>query len=132
MISATPFLMFTGRAREAMEFYVSLVPDSRIESVELFGEGGPGVPGTVMRGSFTLAGRDFMASDSPPVHDFGFTPSISVFLTCDTPEQVDSLVEGLSDGGAVLMPLDAYPFSSRFAWVQDRYGVSWQISVPLS
>lgn len=114
-----------------MEFYVSLLPDSRIDSLTRFGEDGPGVPGSVMMGRFTLAGREFFAADSPPVHDFGFTPSISIFLTCDSVSQVDAVVERLSEGGSVLMPLDTYPFSPRFAWVQDRYGVSWQVSVPL-
>lgn len=69
-----------------------------------------------------------MCMDSPIKHEFTFTPAISLFVTCETESEIDELFEKLSQGGGVLMPLDSYPFSKKFAWVADRYGVSWQLS----
>ena len=126
-----PFLMFEGRAEEAMRFYVSAVPNSRIERLERYGPGERGPEGSVKLAHFTLNGREFMCIDSPASHGFTFTPSISFFLTCDTPEEVDEIFGKLSEGGGVLMPLDAYPFSPRFGWCNDRFGVSWQVTVPV-
>ena len=77
-----------------------------------------------------LPGLEIMANDSPPVHDFDFTPSTSTFLTVESAETVDALAVALSPGGKLLMPADDYGFSRRFAWVQDRFGVSWQINCP--
>ncbi|WP_309086353.1 VOC family protein [Chelativorans sp.] len=126
----TPFLMFQGgRAEEAMRFYVSAIPNSRIEQIERYGPGEDGPEGTVKQALFTLNGRAFMCFDSPVSHAFTFTPSISLFTTCDSPEEVDEVYGKLSEGGEVLMPLDTYPFSPRFAWIADRFGVSWQITV---
>ena len=85
----------------------------------------------MLRARFTLAGREHMCIDSPVQHAFAFTPSMSLFVTCEDEGQVDGLFAKLSDGGKVLMPLDAYPFARRFAWVADKYGVSWQLIWPL-
>ena len=76
----------------------------------------------------SIAGLEIMANDSPPVHDFDFTPSSSTFLTVEGPDQVDALAAALGEGGKALMPPDDYGFSRRFAWVQDHFGVSWQIN----
>jgi len=126
-----PFLMFEGRAEEAMRFYVSVVANSRIDRVERYGPGEQGAEGSVKLAHFTLNGRAFMCMDSPVSHGFTFTPSISFFITCDTPEEVDEIFGKLSEGGGVLMPLDSYPFSPRFGWCNDRFGVSWQVTVPV-
>lgn len=126
----TPFLMFTGRAEEAMTFYTSLLPDSRIESLERIGPGEDGPEGGVRLATFTLGGRRYMCIDSPPVHDFTFTPSISLFVTSEDEAEVDRLYEALVADGEVLMPLQAYPFATKFAWINDRFGVSWQLSLP--
>src|SRR3712207_9218650 len=87
---------------------------------------------TLFRSSatFSIAGQVFRCFDSPPVHDFTFTPSFSVFVDVESAEELDRLFAGLSDGGKVLMPLDAYDFSRRFGWVVDRFGVSWQLNLP--
>lgn len=122
--------MFIGDAEEAMRFYVSLFGDGRIDHIEYFGAGEEGEEGKVRKGSFHLAGQDLLCFDSPPVHAFSFTPSISLFVTCDSAAEVDALFGWLSEGGGVLMPLGSYPFSQRFGWVQDRFGVSWQMSLP--
>lgn len=126
----TPFLMFTGQAEAAMDLYVSLFPQARIVSIERFGPGDTGAEGTIKRALFEVGGRTVMCFDSPPVHAFGFTPSISLFVECDDEAQQLHLVEGLAEGGKTLMPLDHYGFSRRFAWVEDRYGVSWQLNLP--
>jgi predicted 3-demethylubiquinone-9 3-methyltransferase (glyoxalase superfamily) len=114
-------LMFQdGRAREAAEWYVSLVPGSRAERVTDNGAGGATV-------YFTLAGRGFIAFDSPTRHDFDFTPSMSIFVRCDDEAEVRLLFDQIASDGDVKMPLDDYGFSSCFGWATDRYGVSWQI-----
>ena len=126
--SITPFLMFTGRAEEAMRFYVSLFADGRIESVERYGPEEPEREGTVVLARFVIAGQRVLCIDSPAVHPFGFTPAVSLFVELDAVEEVDRLFAALSEGGEVMMPLDAYPFSRRYAWLSDRFGVSWQLS----
>lgn len=128
--TVTPFLMFTGRAEEAMTFYTSLLPDSRITSLEHRGPDEEAPEGTVRVATFTLGGRPFMCIDSPPVHDFDFTPSMSLFVTCRDEAEVGRLYEALVADGAVMMPLQAYPFAAKFAWISDRFGVSWQLSLP--
>lgn len=125
------FLMFEGRAEEAMNLYVSIFPDAEIRSIVRYGENDP-QPGAVQVAVFALAGQELMCIDSSVKHAFTFTPATSLFVTCDTPAQVDEIFARLSEGGTVLMPLDTYPFSQRFAWLNDRFGVSWQLSVPLS
>lgn len=126
----TPFLMFYGQAEEAMDFYVSLFDGSAVESVARYGPEEPGREGTVMHAVFSLGGRRFMCIDSPPVHDFGFTPAISLHVACASEEEVDRLFGRLAEGGEVLMELGEYPFSRRYGWVQDRFGVSWQLALP--
>jgi len=114
-------LMFQdGRAREAAEWYVSLVPGSQIERVV-----DNGTAGTTVH--FALADREFIAFDSPIRHEFDFTPSMSIFVRCDDADQVRLLFDQIAVDGAVLMPVDDYGFSSCFGWTTDRYGVSWQI-----
>jgi predicted 3-demethylubiquinone-9 3-methyltransferase (glyoxalase superfamily) len=116
-------LMFQdGRAREAAEWYVGLVPGSRIERVV-----DNGAEWTTVY--FELAGRGFIAFDSPIGHGFDFTPSTSIFVRCDDEAQVRSLVDRFAEGGNVLMPVGDYGFSSCFGWATDRYGVSWQVGV---
>jgi predicted 3-demethylubiquinone-9 3-methyltransferase (glyoxalase superfamily) len=120
-VNVLTHLMFQdGRAREAAEWYVSLVPGSQTERVVDNGEGGVTV-------YFTLAGRGFIAFDSPTRHGFDFTPSMSIFVRCDGEEQVRLLFDEIASDGAVLMPVDDYGFSSCFGWATDQYGVSWQI-----
>ncbi len=116
-------LMFQdGLAHEAVARYVAIVPDSRIDE-----KVGPDGTGQAIR--FTLAGRPFLAFDSRPMHDFGFTPATSIYLECDSREQVDEIFEQLADGGAELMPRGEYPFSPWYGWCVDRSGVSWQVGV---
>ncbi|HVY58378.1 MAG TPA: VOC family protein [Xanthobacteraceae bacterium] len=124
-----PFLMFEGKAEEAMRFYVSLLPDSQIVDIVRYGPGQAGAEGSVMKATFLLAGQLVMCIDSPVKHGFTFTPAFSFFIACESEEEIRRLFAALSDGGAALMPLGEYGFSRRFAWVNDRYGVSWQLNL---
>ena len=120
-------LMFTGQAEEAIGFYADLFDDSGVESVEYYGDDVPGMAGQVVHARVRVAGQLVLAMDSAPVHDFTFTPSTSFFVSCDGDSEVDRLFGALSVGGSVLMALDTYPFAKRYAWVNDRFGVSWQL-----
>ncbi|MFB4268687.1 VOC family protein [Nonomuraea sp. GTA35] len=129
-MKVTTFLMFqNGDAEEAMNFYVSLFDDGKVVAVERFGPGEPGPEGTVKHALFTLAGREYMCIDSVPKHDFTFTPSMSLFVDCDSEEQIQRLYDALGEGRQALMPLGSYGFSTKFGWVNDRFGVSWQLSL---
>lgn len=122
-------LMFVGAAEEAISFYVTLFADSGITAIERYGPGEIGAEGSVKLASFTLAGREFHAIDSPPVHNFTFTPSMSLFVECESEAELDAAFAKLADGGTVLMPIGQYGFSTRFGWLADRFGVSWQLNL---
>ncbi|MGE7766061.1 VOC family protein [Peribacillus sp. NPDC096540] len=130
MTKVTPFLMFQGNAKEAMNYYTSLIEESEITSMTRYGANEAGAEGSVMRASFTLKGQELMCIDSNIKHEFTFTPSFSLFITCDTEEEIDRIYESLTDGGEVLMPLADYSFSQKFGWVADKFGVSWQLTLP--
>lgn len=115
MQKITPFLWFDNQAEEAMNFYVSLFKNSKILMLRRYGKEGPGPEGTVMTGTFQLEGQEFMALNGGP--HFSFTPAISLFVSCKTQEEVDELWDKLSAGGA----------PNQCGWVQDKFGLSWQI-----
>jgi predicted 3-demethylubiquinone-9 3-methyltransferase (glyoxalase superfamily) len=115
MQKITPFLWFDGKAEEAMHFYVSVFKNSKIVTVTRSGEGGPGSKGTVMSGTFQLDGQEFHALNGGP--RFTFTPAISLFVNCETQQEVDELWEKLSEGGE----------KSRCGWLKDKFGLSWQV-----
>lgn len=121
--------MFVGRAEEAMNFYISIFPDAKITEIKRYGKGGAGPENTIERARFTLGEQSFFCIDSPIEHVFSFTPSISFFVTCETVETIDRVFAALKEGGSELMPLTEYPFSKRFGWVADKFGVSWQVSL---
>lgn len=83
-----------------------------------------------MQAVFSLKGQEFMCIDSNIKHEFTFTPPFSIFLTCETEEEITYLYENLSDGGGALMSLGDYSFSKRFGWIVDKFGVSWQLNLP--
>lgn len=129
MQEITPFLMFSGQAEEAIDFYTSLFDDSKILSITRYGPDEAGTEGTVMHAIFSLNGHKFMCIDSSVEHDFSFTPALSLYVTCSTEDEIDRLYDQLSPGGQVRMPLAPYPFSQKFTWLDDRFGVSWQLSL---
>jgi predicted 3-demethylubiquinone-9 3-methyltransferase (glyoxalase superfamily) len=110
-----PFLWFDDRAEEAMNFYVSIFRNSRIVGVSRYGDAGPGPRGAVMVASFQLEGQDFLALNGGP--QFTFSPAISLFVNCETQDEVDDLWKRLSAGGE----------TNQCGWLRDKFGVSWQI-----
>jgi predicted 3-demethylubiquinone-9 3-methyltransferase (glyoxalase superfamily) len=125
----TTFLMFTGQAEAAMKLYTSLFKQSAIVNITRYGANDTGAEGTVRHATFTLNGQEFMCIDSSDVHAFTFTPSISLYIRCETEDEIDRVFAALSAGGQVLMPLEQYPFSRKFGWLSDKFGVSWQLSL---
>jgi predicted 3-demethylubiquinone-9 3-methyltransferase (glyoxalase superfamily) len=111
----TTFLTYDGRAEEAVDFYSSIFDDSRIVSTTRYGPGGPGPEGSLMSATFELAGQEFMALNGGP--SFSFSQGISLFVDCETQEEVDELWERLSEGGE----------PGPCGWLTDRFGVSWQV-----
>ncbi len=131
MEKVIPFLMFQdGKAEEAMSFYTSLIEDSEITSIARYGANEAGEEGTVFQATFSLKGQEFFCIDSHVKHQFSFTPSFSIYVTCDSEEELDNLFQKLSEGGQALMPLGNYGFSKKFGWLNDRFGVSWQLTLP--
>ena len=130
MTRVRPFLMFTGQAEEAMRFYVATIPNSSVTDIAHYGAESGDRAGQVSRAAFVLAGQEVICFDSPPVHDFTFTPSISMFVDCVDEAEIDRLYAALSEDGQVMMPLGAYGFSQKFGWTADRFGVSWQLNLP--
>ncbi|HLR15999.1 MAG TPA: VOC family protein [Bacillota bacterium] len=131
MQKVMPFLMFQdGKAEEAMKFYTSLIEDSEITNIIRYGASESGEEGTVMQAYFTLKGQQFMCIDSNVKHEFSFTPSFSIYVTCEIEQEIDLLYQKLSEGGQALMPLDDYGFSKKFGWLNDCFGVSWQLNLP--
>jgi predicted 3-demethylubiquinone-9 3-methyltransferase (glyoxalase superfamily) len=129
--SVTPFLMFTGKAEEAMNLYVSLFGDSKIDKIDRYGSDGPGAEGTVKEATFELCGRTFACADSPSDHaSFEFSPAMSLFVDVADEAEIERAFAGLSEGGKVIMPLNTYPFARKFAWLTDRFGLTWQLMLP--
>jgi predicted 3-demethylubiquinone-9 3-methyltransferase (glyoxalase superfamily) len=122
MRGITPHLWFDKEAVEAAEFYADSFPDAKVTNVSVIKDTPSGDCDVV---SFELLGQPFQAISAGPL--FRFTPAISFLVRCATTDEVDSLWSKLSGGGTPLMPLDSYPFSERFGWTNDRYGLSWQV-----
>ena len=111
----TTFLTFAGRAEEAVAFYTSIFDNSKVLSTTNYGEAGPGEPGSLMSASFELDGQEFYALNGGP--SFTFSQGISLFIDCETQDEVDRYWEKLSDGGE----------PGPCGWLTDRFGVSWQV-----
>ena len=127
MQKITPFLWFNTEAEEAARFYTSLFRNSGIGTVRRYGDAGPGPKGSVMTLSFRLDGLELMALNGGPM--FTFTPALSFFVSLESEKEIDALWDNLSKNGKVLMELGRYPFSGKFGWVQDRFGLSWQVNL---
>jgi predicted 3-demethylubiquinone-9 3-methyltransferase (glyoxalase superfamily) len=125
----TPNLWFDRQAEEAASLYTSTFHNSRVVSVTRAGKAGfeiHGLPeGTAMTVEFVIEGQRFIAINGGPL--FKFTPAVSFLVACSTKDEVDAVWKRLSEGGTALMELGQYPFSERYGWMQDRYGLSWQV-----
>lgn len=125
----TPNLWFDDDAEAAVDFYTDIFGRSTIGAISRYDEAAAeasGQPvGSVLTGEFELEGHRFVALNGGPL--FSFTPALSFIVNCSTMDEVDELWAQLSNGGEALMPLDSYPFSDRYGWTADEYGVSWQL-----
>lgn len=128
-LSVSTHLMFYGAASEAMELYQSLFDEFMIQEILPYGDSDGEMSGKIKIAKVKFADQDLIIIDSPPVHDFTFTPAMSLFVDFDDTADLDHAFEVLSSGGVVFMPLDNYGFSPKFGWVQDRFGVSWQLNL---
>lgn len=127
MEKITPFLWFSEQAEEAASLYTSIFKNGKLGKVTRFGKDMPGPEGKAMTVEFEIAGMEFTALNGGP--QFSFTPANSFFVNCQTAEEIDTLWKHLSKDGSVLMEFGKYPFSEKFGWVNDRYGVSWQLNL---
>ncbi len=117
------FLMFNGKAEEAINHYISIFESSDIINMVHYEDG------SVLHCTFTLKGQKLMAIDNINKNDIPFTPAISLFVTCDTEAEIDTVFGKLAQDGQVLVPLGPTPVSEKFGWVADKYGVSWQLNL---
>ncbi len=115
MQKITTFLWFNDNAEEAVNFYMSVFPDSKLGAVSRYGDAGPGPKGSVLVANFELFGQNFIALNGGPKYQF--TPAISLMVSCETQEEVDSYWSKLSAGGR----------EDMCGWLQDKFGLSWQI-----
>ena len=144
-MSVSPFLMFEGHAQQAIELYTSVIPRSNVESVMHFeadalqqttdaaaSDSNPAVDAhepLVMMAVLNLDGMRLLLNDSPIHHQFTFTPATSLYFETQDLAEYESVLAGLGEGGTFLMEdRDDYGFAERFAWLNDRLGVSWQLS----
>lgn len=127
----TSNLWFNDQGEEAATFYTSIFPDASIGKITRYDEASAAQsgksPGDALTVDFQLAGHKFVALNGGP--QFTFNPSVSFFVVCETENEIDNLWENLSEGGAVLMPLEKQEWSEKYGWVADRYGLSWQLSL---
>ena len=126
MQKITTFLMFEGKAQEAIDFYLSLFKKSEVVRITRYDSGE--MSGKIQFGVIKINDIDLIFLDSSINHDFSFTPSMSLFVNCESEEELNNLFVKISLGGNVLMPLDTYPFAKKYAWVADKFGVTWQLS----
>ena len=124
-----PFLLFEGKAEEAMNFYVSLFTGAQVLDIVRYGANGGGAEGSVKKARFSMGGQTILCTDSTVKHAFSFTPSFSFFVECESESEISRLYDALVATGTAFMPIGNYGFSSKFAWVNDRYGVSWQLNL---
>lgn len=140
-MKTSTFLTFVGdqcgKAEEAIGFYTSIFPNSEIKSITKYAEGEPGgTPELIKYGVFILNGVEYKVSESNYNHAWSFTPGVSLFVECDTEEEIQTLFDAIaSNEGQVMVPLDNYAgdgdygFGKKFGWCEDKYGISWQLNL---
>src|SRR5690348_8984295 len=130
MSKLTPFLMFTGGAEEAINLYRAAFKDTVVISLKKFEKSEHmNIEGKVEKAIVKIYGQELIFYDSPPIHEFQFTPSLSLFIKFESEKELDTAYEALSKDGKVMMPPGEYPFSKKYAWLSDKFGVSWQLSL---
>lgn len=130
MTSVSTHIMFQGQGAEALELYASIFPGFETLAREDYGPDDIGPAGTIKLATIGFNGAILQVIDSPTPHAFDLTPSMSLFVDCDSEDELTRVFTTLSEGGEVMMLLDSYGFSRRFGWCRDRFGLSWQINLP--
>lgn len=130
MAKVKTHIMFQGGAEQAVDLYSSVFTDFQVRDLERYDEGEPVAAGAFKLAEVSFAGHELLIFDSPPMHQFTFTPSMSLYVDFETQDELETAFGKLSEGGEVMMPLNDYGFSQRFGWVVDRFGVSWQLNLP--
>ena len=130
MTKVKTHMMFQGDAKKAVDLYSAAFKDFEVGEIESYEEGEQVTEGLFKLANISFAGHELIIFDSPPVHDFSFSPSMSIFVDFDTRDELEAAFAKLSEDGKIMMPLDNYGFSNRFGWIADRYGVSWQLNLP--
>lgn len=129
MSQVSTFVMFQGHAQQAINLYSELFAGFRVQQLLHFEESGDG-PRRVKHATIDFERHNLVFIDSPVSHDFGFTPAVSLHVNLATEADLERIFARLAEGGEVLMPIDDYGFSARFGWLNDRFGLSWQLNVP--
>lgn len=124
------YLMFQGHAEEALNLYRQAFPQLGVNIVNRYPEEAGEMAGKLLPTRITIGEHEIMMADSPSVHEFTFTPSTSLFISFENEDELIHVHDLLADDGDVLMPLDDYGFSEMFAWINDKFGVSWQLNLP--
>ena len=127
-MKAVPFLMFQGDAKAAIALWREAFPSMEVLVYEEYGEGPQA--NQIAQARIQLGGAEWRLFDSPPVHSFSFTPATSIFIDCDDEAHLRATAKTLGEGGAIMMPVGTYGFSTLFAWISDRFDVSWQLNLP--
>lgn len=130
MNKARTHLMFQGEADEAIGLYSSIFKDFQVEVTDRYGLRDSLPEGSIKLANVSFLGHEMIIFNSPPVHEFTFTPSTSLIIDFDTEEELKLSFGKLSDGGKGMMPPDNYGFSKCFAWTVDKFGLSWQLNLP--
>ena len=123
-------LMFQGKAEEALHLYQKVFTCFEAGPIERYGKEEPNPEGSFKTCEVSFAGHNILFFDRPPVHEFSFTPAVSLFVDFDRKADLEVAFANLSDQGQVLMPLGNYGFSEYYGWLKDRFGVSWQLNFP--
>lgn len=121
---------YAGKTEEAITFYVSLFKNSKVDHIVHYkADEYGGDEGMVKLATFTLDGQRYMAAENTEKHEWGPSPAVSIYIQCDDEDEIDKVYKKLSEGGKERIPLDNYGFSKKYGWVDDKYGVSWQLNV---
>ncbi|WP_020006806.1 VOC family protein [Salinicoccus albus] len=128
MKSVTPYLTFQGNAKEAMAFYTRVFDDAELRFLQEYDESVPEMAGKVMQGVIRIHDLLLMVTDSKVPAEFAFSPSMSFLIECQSLQEIEKYYLKLKKKGAIHVPLDEYGAADRFAWVQDKFGVTWQLN----
>ena len=121
------FLLFNGIAEEAILFYTSLFRDSANSSIACYDDPATELSGKIRHCLFVPKVQEFLGMDNSSKPGYAFTPAVSFLVRCEEEEEVNIYFEAISKGGKIYMPLGSYPFCKKFGWVEDKYGLSWQL-----